>query len=72
MDSRDLFLHGEEVIRNYELTLVEADYDVWMKRDFNPNGDPDYNYMLCYVDDLLHIGYNPKEDMDSLNNIFSC
>ena len=47
MDSRDLFLHGEEVIRNYELTLVEADYDVWMKRYFNPNVDPDYNYMLC-------------------------
>ena len=41
-----------------------------MKRDFNPNGDPYYKYMLCYVDDLLHIGFKPKEDMDALNMIY--
>ena len=29
----------------------EADDDVWIKRDFNPNGYPYYKYMLCYVDD---------------------
>ena len=38
----------------------EADADVWMKRDFKPNGDPYYKYMLCYVDDLIHKGFNPK------------
>ena len=38
----------------------EADADVWMKRDFRPNGDPYYNYMICYVDDLLHICFKPK------------
>ena len=48
----------------------EADADVWMKRDFNPNGYPYYKYMLCYVDDLLHIGFKPKEDMDALNMIY--
>ena len=26
--------------------------------------------MLCYVDELLHIGFNPKEDMNSLNVIY--
>ena len=26
--------------------------------------------MLCYVDDLLHIGFKPKEDMDALNIIY--
>ena len=41
-----------------------------MKRDFKPNGDPYYKYMLCYVDDLLHIGFKPKEDMDALNMIY--
>ena len=35
-------------------------YDVWMKRYFKPNTDPYYKYILCYVDDLLHIGFNPK------------
>ena len=41
-----------------------------MKRYFNTNRDPYYKYMLCYVDDLLHIGFKPKEDMDSLNMIY--
>ena len=27
-------------------------------------------YILCYVDDLLHIGFKPKEDMDVLNMIY--
>ena len=26
--------------------------------------------MLCYVDDLLHIGFNPKEYIDALNMIY--
>ena len=48
----------------------EAYADVWMKQDFKPNGDPYYKYMLYYVDGLLHIGFNPKEDMDALNMIY--
>ena len=28
----------------------KADSDVWTKRYFRQNGDPYYNYMLCYVD----------------------
>ena len=47
----------------------EADSDVLMKRDFNPNGYPYYKYMLCYVDDLLHISFKPREDMDALNDV---
>ena len=41
-----------------------------MKQDFKPNLDHYYKYMLLYVDDLLHIGFNPKEDMDALNMIY--
>ena len=48
----------------------EADADVWMKRDFNPNGEPYYKYMICYVDELLHIGFKPKEGMYALNIIY--
>ena len=48
----------------------EADGDVWMKRDFKPNGEPYYKYMICYVDDLLHIGFKPKEDTAVLNTIY--
>ena len=48
----------------------EADDDVWIKRDFNPNGYPYYKYRLCYVDDLIHVGFNPKEGIDALNIIY--
>ena len=41
-----------------------------MKQDFKPNGKSYDKYMLCYVDDLLHIGFNPKEYMDALNMIY--
>ena len=48
----------------------QSDADVCMKQDFKPNGDPYYKYMICYVDELLHIGFKPKEDMDVLNMIY--
>ena len=49
---------------------TEVDADVWAERDFNPNGDPYYKYMICYFDDLLQIGFNPKEEMYELNMIY--
>ena len=48
----------------------EAYADVWMKRDFKPNRDPYFKYMLCYIDDLICIGFKPKEDMYTLNIIY--
>ena len=59
-----------EILKSLGYKSFEADTDIWMKRDFHPNGDPYYKYMLCYFDDLLHIGFNPKEDMDALNMIY--
>ena len=44
--------------------------DVWMKQDFNPKGEPYYKNILFYVDDLLPIGFKPKEEMDALNMIY--
>ena len=48
----------------------DEDTDVWMKYYFKPNGDPYYKYILLYVDNFLHIYFNPKEDMDALNMIY--
>ena len=41
-----------------------------MKRDFNSNVDPYYKYILCYIDELLHLDFNPKYDTDTLNLIY--
>ena len=48
----------------------KEDADVWMKRDCKPNGNPYYNYMLCYIDDFLHIYFKPMEDMDAFNMVY--
>ena len=42
----------------YKSSVVDT--DVWKKWDFNPNVDPYYKYMLFYIDDLIHICFNPK------------
>ena len=59
-----------ESLKSLGYKSFKTDADVWMKRDFNINRYPYYNYILCYVDDLLNIGFNPKEDMDALNLIY--
>ena len=48
----------------------ETDTDVWMKRDFKPNGYPYYKYIIFHVDDLIHMVFKPKEYMDALNMIY--
>ena len=48
----------------------KADSDVWIKWDFKPNGYPYYKYILLFVYDLLHICFNPKEDINALNMIY--
>ena len=41
-----------------------------MKGGFKTNGNPYYKYMLLYVDELIHICFKPKENMDNLNMIY--
>ena len=46
----------EEILMSLGYKSSEADANVWMDQGFKPNRAPYYKYMLCYVDDLLHIG----------------
>lgn len=48
----------------------EADRDVWLKQAVKNTDEEYYCYMLVYVDDVLHIHNNPKEDMDRLNSVY--
>ena len=50
----------------YEST--QADPDVWIKRAVKPNGQEYYCYMLVYVDDVLHVHYNPEIDIKLLSS----
>ena len=59
-----------ETLMSLGYKLSEADADLWMKKEFNPNVDPYYKYMIYYVDYFLHIGFNPKGYMYALNMIY--
>ena len=40
-----------------------ADPDVWYRKDMKPDGEQYYEYILCYVDDILCISNDPKRTM---------
>jgi hypothetical protein len=48
-----------------------ADPDVWMKPRVKPNGDKYWEYVLCYVDDLLVICLDPQVTMDALSKSYT-
>ena len=41
----------------------KADPDVWMRPGMKPNGSKYWEYVLCYVDDILSISHDPKRTM---------
>ena len=43
-----------------------ADPDVWIKPATRPNGQEHYEYVMCYVDDLIAIAANPKKILEDL------
>eukprot|EP00804_Cyclotella_cryptica_P019304 CCRYP_006183-RA/>CCRYP_006183-RA protein AED:0.20 eAED:0.20 QI:0/0/0/1/0/0/5/0/657 len=48
--------------------LCPADPDLWLKEQTDRKGIWYYSYILCYVDDLLVVRYNPKRVMDRINS----
>ena len=42
----------------------KADPDVWMQKAEKPNGFVYWEYVLCYVDDILAISHNPQCILD--------
>ncbi len=59
-----------ETLDTMGYTPTQADPDVWRRTAVKPSGETYYAYMLVYVDDVLHIHHNPKEDMDKLNGFY--
>ena len=49
----------------------KADGDVWMRKATKPNGDKYWEYILCYVDDILVVSHEPKVIMDQINEHYT-
>ena len=43
-----------------------GDHDVWMRSAHKPDGEQYYEYILCYVDDLICISFNPRVAMSQI------
>ena len=48
----------------------KADPDVWMKEAIKPDGTEYYEYVLCYVDDVLAMSCNPMKTIDGIKSMF--
>jgi len=58
--------HMASTLREGGFTSCKADPDVWMRPKVKPNGDKYWEYVLCYVDDILCISHEPQVVMDYL------
>lgn len=48
-----------------------ADPDVWMRKACKPDGTKYWEYILCYVDDVLVISHDPKSIMNYLSSRYT-
>ena len=53
---------------DYRYTQSES--DVWIKRATSYNITAYYNYMLVYVDDVLHLAKDAQDDMLNINQVY--
>jgi len=58
--------HMATTLRNAGFSSCKADPDVWLRSAVKLDGTKYYEYVLCYVDDILCGSENPKYFMDYL------
>ena len=58
--------------RLYEIGFIpsKADPDVWMRPGIKPNGFEYWEYILCYVDDVLCVSHDPTRTLQALQKFF--
>jgi hypothetical protein len=63
--------HMAATLRDAGYQSCYADPDVWMKKNTKPNGFKYWEYVLCYVDDVLVVSHEPQSVMDYLNSRYT-
>ncbi|KAI2500927.1 hypothetical protein MHU86_13534 [Fragilaria crotonensis] len=53
-------------LREGGFVSCRGDPDVWMRPKVKTNGDKYWEYVLCYVDDILCVSHEPQVVMDYL------
>ena len=60
-----------ETLRMAGFTSSKGDPDFWMRAAVKPNKEKYYEYVLCYVDDILAISHDPQAIMDHLSDKYT-
>ena len=63
--------HLAQTLRDAGFTGCKADPDVWFRPAVKLNGEKVYEYALCYVDDVIYQGLDPKKFMSMLSMVYT-
>jgi hypothetical protein len=63
--------HMAQTLRNASFVSCKADPDLWLRPAVKDDGTKIYEYVLCYVDDCIFQGLDPKKFMDYLNTVYT-
>jgi hypothetical protein len=63
--------HMANTLRDAGFTSCKADPDVWLRPAVKQNGDLYYEYVLCYVDDILCGSECPQKFMNYLATVYT-
>jgi hypothetical protein len=63
-------LCAQTLCEHMGFTPCRADNDVWMRPLFTLNGEPYYEYIFVYMDDIMVISHLPRPILDKLNTYF--
>ena len=58
--------HLAETLYDISFRSSKADPDVWLRLAAKPNGQTYYEYILCYVDDILSVSLNATSILKSI------
>ena len=59
-----------ETLHDLGYRATYADPDVYLRPAVKPNGFKYYEYVLCYVDDVLHVSFEPMKTMNGIKEKF--
>jgi hypothetical protein len=63
--------HMAATLRDAGFKSCVADPDVWMRPNAKPDGFKYWEYVLCYVDDVLVVSHEPQVVMDHLSKRYT-
>jgi hypothetical protein len=63
--------HMATTLRKAEFTSCKADPDVWYRPAVKVTGEKYYEYLLCYVDDIICCSERPQKIMDYLGGVYT-